>query len=274
VPRVTVPAVRHADSFARCAALEPRRSALSRTRGSPVTRLENAQKRNRVELFYMSGGRIHAGAAILAATLVVTAGCGRRVSARLPPPPPVPSQIGATETGIASWYGAPYHGRPAASGEIYDMEQLTAAHRTLPFGALVEVSDLDNGKRVDVRINDRGPFVDGRIIDLSRAAAREIGMLGPGTARVRLTVLATPALNGQLVPPLEEYVVQAGAFSDRQRAESSRTSLETRFEDVRIVETPPLWRVLVGRRLTLDAATKLAARVRSVSGEAVVVRDR
>ena len=99
------------------------------------------------------------------------------------------ARIGATETGIASWYGVPYHGRRAASGEIYDMEQLTAAHRTLPFDTWVEVTNLDNGKHVDVRITDRGPFVDGRIIDLSRAAARQIDMLGPGIARVRLKVI-------------------------------------------------------------------------------------
>ena len=105
---------------------------------------------------------------------------------------PQPANIGATETGIASWYGVPYDGRRAASGEIYDMEQLTAAHRTLPFRTWVEVTNLDNGKRVNVRINDRGPFVDGRIIDLSLAAAREIEMVGPGIARVRLKVIAPP----------------------------------------------------------------------------------
>ena len=79
-----------------------------------------------------------------------------------------------TETGIASWYGYPYHGRRAANGEIYDMEKLTAAHRTLPFGTWVRVTNLTNSKTVDVRITDRGPFIDGRIIDLSKAAAREI----------------------------------------------------------------------------------------------------
>jgi rare lipoprotein A len=99
---------------------------------------------------------------------------------------------GHTETGIASWYGNPYHGRRTASGEIYDMEQLTAAHPTLPFQTFIEVTNLDNGKRVTVRITDRGPFAKGRILDLSHAAARAIEMLGPGTARVRLKVVKAP----------------------------------------------------------------------------------
>ena len=136
--------------------------------------------------------RVHAGSAILAMALFAAAGCGRRTTMRLPAPPQTPARIGVTETGIASWYGVPYDGRAASSGEIYDMTQLTAAHRTLPFGTWVEVTDLDNGRSVKVRINDRGPFVGGRVIDLSRAAALEIGMVGPGTARVRLKVIAPP----------------------------------------------------------------------------------
>jgi rare lipoprotein A len=101
-----------------------------------------------------------------------------------------PARIGSTETGIASWYGYPYHGRRAANGEIYDMERFTAAHRTLPFGTWVRVKNLTNDKTVDVRIQDRGPFVKSRVIDLSRAAAREVELLGPGTAKVRLTIIA------------------------------------------------------------------------------------
>jgi rare lipoprotein A len=218
--------------------------------------------------------------------------------------------VGSIESGIASWYGAPYHGRRTSSGEVYDMEQLTAAHRTLPFDTLVEVTDLDNGKRVEVRITDRGPFVDGRIIDLSRAAAREIDMLGPGTARVTLKVIATSAralapvlapaptaapapttapapaptptaapapaekAPPEIEPPAPRYAVQAGAFFDRERAESFRSSLAANYPDTRLVEAAPVWRVLVGRQMTLDAANKLAAQVRDASGEALVVRDR
>ncbi len=101
--------------------------------------------------------------------------------------------VGSSETGLASWYGHPYHGRAAANGEIYDMEKFTAAHRTLPFGTVVRVTNLGNGKSVDVRIIDRGPFVAGRIIDLSHAAAKTIEMIGPGVAQVRLDIIAAPS---------------------------------------------------------------------------------
>jgi len=135
---------------------------------------------------------VHAGFAIIAGFALVAlagaSGCSHRVVAKAP----VPAKIGATESGVASWYGVPYHGRRTASGEIYDMEQLTAAHRTLPFQTWLEVTDLDNGKRVSVRVTDRGPFVDGRVIDLSLAAARKIEMVGPGIARVKLKVIAAP----------------------------------------------------------------------------------
>ena len=124
--------------------------------------------------------------------LALAAGCSKPpVVVRAPSAPP-PARIGYTETGVASWYGAPYHGRRAASGEIYDMRKLTAAHRTLPFETWVEVTNLSNGRRVKVRINDRGPFVKGRIIDLSMAAADEIQMIRPGTARVQLRVIRPP----------------------------------------------------------------------------------
>jgi len=102
--------------------------------------------------------------------------------------PPGPS-TGWTEQGIASWYGDPFHGRQTSSGETYDMEEMTAAHRTLPFGTVLQVVNLDNGRTVQVRVNDRGPYVDGRVIDVSRRAARELDMVGPGTARVYVTVI-------------------------------------------------------------------------------------
>src|SRR5579863_10239105 len=133
---------------------------------------------------------IHAGFTPLALALLFAAGCSHR--AAHVNTPRVPARIGTTETGVASWYGFPYHGRRAASGEIYDMQQLTAAHRTLPFQTWIEVTNLSNGKQVDVRINDRGPFAKGRILDLSQAAARDIDMLRAGTARVRLKVIWPP----------------------------------------------------------------------------------
>lgn len=144
-----------------------------------------------------------AAACALALLLAMLSGCGRshQPSARVPRPPR-PAKIGATETGVASWYGHPYHGRATASGEIYDMEKFTAAHRTLPFETWLDVTNLANGKHVEVRITDRGPFVDGRIIDLSHAAAQKIDMLRAGTVRVRLKVIAPPAQEPSPDPPL------------------------------------------------------------------------
>src|ERR1700748_1907149 len=109
-----------------------------------------------------------------------------------PSAPPGQAVVGSIETGVASWYGHPYHGRQAADGEIYDMEKLVAAHRTLPFQTWVRVRNLRNDKTVDVRIIDRGPFVDGRIIDLSHAAAQQIELIGPGVSEVELTIISAP----------------------------------------------------------------------------------
>jgi rare lipoprotein A len=220
--------------------------------------------------------------------MIVATGCARHSTARLP------ARIGSTETGIASWYGVPYHGRPTASGEIFDMEKLTAAHRALPFETWVEITNLSNGKQVDVRITDRGPFVRGRIIDLSMGAARQIDMVRAGTARVRLKVINPPvnaaSINAPAVtvnaPPVKAlanpqngtggYAVQAGAFSDPSRAEALRQALP--YSDARVVERHgeqegdrSLWRVLVGHALTVQAATALAAEVEKAAGAAIVV---
>ena len=179
--------------------------------------------------------------------------------------------------GMASWYGYPYHGQHAASGEIYDMEQLTAAHRTLPFGTVVRVVNLKNDKSVDVRINDRGPFINGRIIDLSKAAAREVDILGPGVGAVRLELLdrqggpsdADPQPDGTAptpVPPASgTFAVQVGAFRERRNAERYVAEMRTRYGSGRIVirEGDPIpWRVWVGSEATVADATALAARVR------------
>ena len=198
-------------------------------------------------------------------------GCGRKKHARIPPPPAAPGRapvvvhLGDTETGIASWYGHPYHGRQAANGEIYDMETMTAAHRTLPFNTWVRVYDLDNNKTTEVRIIDRGPFVDGRIIDLSHAAAREIEMIGPGVAKVRIEVIKTPP---EAAPGL--FGVQVGAFRNRENAEGLRKRMADRYGTARLLEraeSPGLWRVLVGAEASLEAANQLAARIRQDSVE-------
>jgi rare lipoprotein A len=166
---------------------------------------------------------------------------------------------------MASWYGHPYHGRPAANGEIYDMEKPTAAHRTMPFDTWVRVTDLDNQKSVEVRIIDRGPFVEGRIIDLSHAAARELEMVGPGVARVRIEVIRTPA---NVQPGL--FAVQVGAFRDRANAERLRVRMEVDYGTARLLrraENPSLWRVLVGAEVSEEAAGALARRIQENSVE-------
>jgi rare lipoprotein A len=188
------------------------------------------------------------------------------------PPMAAPPAPGYSESGVASWYGHPYHGRPAANGEIYDMEKMVAAHRTLPFDTWVRVYDLDNDKNVDVRIIDRGPFVDGRVIDLSHAAARAIEMIGPGLARVRVEVIRTP----EGIPPAV-FSVQVGAFHDRSRAEHTREEMAARYGTARLVERPEnpgVWRVMVGAEASQEAANALSARIRRESGEkkAFVVR--
>jgi rare lipoprotein A len=224
-----------------------------------------------------------ATAAALIAIAAVAPGCAKKKTvAGIPPPPaveqparaakqpPPAERIGDVETGLASWYGYPYHGRRAANGEIYDMEKLTAAHRTLAFETWVEVQNLDNGKIVTVRITDRGPFVDGRVIDLSKAAARSIEMLGPGLANVRLKIVSAPP-----DAAVAMFAVQVGAFQDHERAERVRSEFERTFGTTRVVRrsgNPVLWRVLVGSEPTEDAAAALAVKIRTPGQPAFVVR--
>jgi rare lipoprotein A len=216
----------------------------------------------------------HRSCALALVMLLLVTGCAKKkrmpVSAAAPRPAAAMPHIGDEETGIASWYGYPYHGRRASDGEIYDMEKLTAAHRTMPFGTVVEVRNLANDLTVSVRINDRGPFVDGRVIDLSRAAARQIRMLGPGTANVRLRVVALP----ESVPD-GYFAVQVGAFRERANADHRRKEMEERFGSARLVVrdgNPALWRVLVGHETTAEGAAALAGRVKKAAGPAFVVR--
>jgi peptidoglycan lytic transglycosylase len=205
----------------------------------------------------------------LACAAITLAGCAHKhhIAVRTPAPP----RIIDGETGLASWYGHPYDGRPAADGEIYNMEAFTAAHRTLPFGTWVRVVNLTNNKTVDVRITDRGPFVEHRIIDLSHAAAGAIGLIGPGVAPVRLSILSVPTVSASQ----NWYAVQAGAFLDRDSAERFRAILEREYGSARLVlrsGNPPLWRVLVGKTPTQDAAGVIAQRIRQNQGTAFVVR--
>jgi rare lipoprotein A len=190
----------------------------------------------------------------------------RKVQERAPAAP-----VGYSETGTASWYGIPYHGRPAADGEIYNMETLVAAHRVLPFNTWLRVTNLTNDKTVDVRVIDRGPFVHGRIIDLSKAAARQIDLLGPGTGKVRLQVIAAPAD----VPSDDFYGVQVGAFSVLANAKHAQSEYAERFGTAHIAlrqGRSPLWRVIVGRESSIEAAQRLASRLSAEGRTAFVVR--
>jgi peptidoglycan lytic transglycosylase len=209
----------------------------------------------------------------LAGAGIALSGCAKkhRVTVVRPPAPAYPQRILTRETGIASWYGHPYHGRAAADGEIYDMEKLTAAHRTLPFGTWVRVTNLGNQKSVDVRIIDRGPFIDGRIIDVSHAAAEALDMVRAGLAKVRVDVLsmANEPASG------DWFAVQAGAFIEKDRAENLRSAMEREYGNARLVYlavAPGFWRVLVGRERSEQAANLLAQRVGHESGSAFVVR--
>lgn len=193
---------------------------------------------------------------VLSSALILLVGCGerKRVATRVPPPPPpITNETAATrpvapaspkdetyagrtpilvETGLASWYGPPYHNRKAATGEIYDMHQLTAAHKTLPLNSIVRVTNVANGKSVIVRINDRGPFIGTRIIDLSYAAAHAIETWRAGVAKVRVEVLETPK-------PLNEggrWCVQIGAFTDSEEATRLKEKLARKYRTANVIQ--------------------------------------
>jgi rare lipoprotein A len=176
------------------------------------------------------------------------------------PPPPAERQPAIpgeyVEEGIASWYGIPFNGHRTSNGEIYDMHEMTAAHRTLPFNAMIRVTNLVNGQQTEVRVNDRGPFVANRVIDLSLAAAQAIGMVGPGTAHVRLEVVSGPN------PQVGYFGVQVGAFLISENADRLKAQLASRYPPVSTVvyDSPNgrFYRVRVGRFPTEAAARELA----------------
>jgi rare lipoprotein A len=173
--------------------------------------------------------------------------------------PPIPGEY--LEEGVASWYGIPFNGHRTSNGEIYDMHQFTAAHRTLPFNCVVRVTNLDNGKQTEVRINDRGPFVANRVIDLSLSAAQAIEMVGPGTAHVRLEIVSGPS------PQSGFFGVQIGAFKLEENAEKLKAQLEASYSPVSVAmyDSPngTFYRVRVGRLPTEDAAQQLANQLHS-----------
>lgn len=133
-----------------------------------------------------------------------------------------------TQTGVASWYGPGFHGRASASGTVYDQHGFTAAHQTLPLGARVTVTNLNNGKTAEVTVNDRGPFAKGRIIDLSYAAAQALGMIGAGTAPVRIEVLDGPFKIEKIRDRLD-YTLQIGSFTDMANATKLKDQIGKSF---------------------------------------------
>ena len=169
---------------------------------------------------------------ILLVAFLALSACGGRKKIKLPKP--VEAKRGWSEVGIASWYGHPYHGRKTSNGETYDMNKMTAAHTRLPFGTWVNVENLETRRSTQVRINDRGPFTARYIIDLSRAAASEIQMIGAGTVRVRLTVISGPDSNtkrgsskrsprpvtSRPVSPKGGYEIQIGSFKSQANAKT------------------------------------------------------
>ena len=199
-----------------------------------------------------------------------TAEAAKRDTSPTPPPakhgktPAAPAPVGYIQEGNASWYGNEFHGRHSSNGEVYDQYKLTAAHRTLPFDTMVRVTNLSNGKSTTVRITDRGPFVENRIIDLSLGAAREIESVGPGVVPVRLEVL------GNIDVTAGFFTVQVGAFRDRGNAERLRARLTLSYAPIFIQQydsaNGTFYRVRVGKVSGEDAATTFAGELRTKEG--------
>ena len=221
-----------------------------------------------------------------AAVAMVAPGCALF---RQPAPPPV---VGGVQVGEASWYGPGFHGRQTANGEIFDQNALTAAHPSLPLGSRARVTSLTNQRAVEVRINDRGPFVGGRIVDLSYAAARRIDMIGPGIMRVRLEVLdapspvvlarpraspprlhprpapVTPTRVPADAPEPSTYVVQLGAFRERRAADEAQRAVARRFPEAQVTSLDagagPSYRVELGpyeARRSAEARAEIVGRL-------------
>ena len=181
---------------------------------------------------------------------------------------PLPDSKGFRQRGIASWYGKDFHGKKTSNGEIYNMYAWTAAHKTLPLGTYVRVHHLSNKRSVQVRINDRGPFVRGRIIDLSYTAAKELGLVGPGTAKVEVVALGTPVTTdgGQPKSFIQgdyysgNFTFQVGAFLEHENAKRLRNELDAQYKNAHITVYDNgqniFYRVRVGKVTNLEDAAK------------------
>jgi rare lipoprotein A len=236
-------------------------------------------------------------AALFLALAFLLAGCGHKKTARVsvPPPPqkathaepstesrpPTPETSEITipphakpiyvEVGLASWYGMPYHNRAGANDEIYDMHAMTAAHRTLPLNSIVRVTNLKTGHTAVVRITDRGPFIEGRILDLSFAAAKQVDVWLPGTAKLRIEVFQAPAS----LDHGGRWCVQIGAFSERTRAVRFKEELQRRYRSAQVIQFPSPTGYWVRVKLKDDDKNRAESLVRDTEvpeGKAFLVR--
>lgn len=230
--------------------------------------------------FFMNHGKLKFSLpALLIVVFFLLTACAPRhriVYERRTPPPEKGATIEKRESrgvqqGIASWYGADFHGKQTSSGEVYDMYQLTCAHNTLPLGTMVMVTNLENGKSVELKVNDRGPFVKDRIIDVSYAAARMLDMHEQGTAAVRVEVI------GSAPELVQRFTLQVGSFVDETNAQKLAEQLRKNFENVTVttLETPTqkYHRVRVGQFDTRESALITAERL-SQMGFKVLVTSR
>lgn len=197
--------------------------------------------------------------------------CGKKSVSTYPAPEQKPNTPGytidgSTQVGLASWYGIEEHNNYAASGERFSKHDYTAAHKTLPMGTVVRVTNLENGRDVVVNINDRGPFVGDRIIDLSHAPAQSLGMVQKGVVRVKVEVVSTPSTkSSNYFKP--EYTVQVASFSNSVSAANTKRALDRQYNDVRVesvnIKGSRYYRVRVGRYDTKDDARKAASKLRN-----------
>lgn len=209
--------------------------------------------------------------------MTLTSACASRTPPPSRPIPPSEAKPGWIEEGIASWYGGTdgFEGKPTASGEIYDSSRLTAAHRRLPLGTVVDVTSVDTAKTVRVRINDRGPFVKGRVIDLSRAAAREIGIFGAGTGVVRIAIVepgsvALAEVEAEALATSGQWAVQVGSFAERDRADRHAERVRATGRAVYLEPYRGLSRVKVGPYDSREKAEATLAELEQAGFEGIV----
>jgi rare lipoprotein A len=176
-----------------------------------------------------------------------------------------------SEQGVASWYGPPYHNRQGANGQIFDQNALTAAHRTLPMGSLIVVTNEKTGQSATMRVTDRGPFVQGRVLDLSMASAKATGVYRAGLATVRIDVYQTP----HAMETGGRWCVQIGAFEHEHKAEKLRDELERKYDDAKVIDfsgPTGYWVRIRPAGDNREQAEMIARQLRPAEGDAYLVR--